>query len=107
MLNSSLNANTWSNDFNTEPKGKLHRNQFGANFGGPLWRSHHLYFFAAYEGLRQPETDNSGLQTVPTARRGPETFRKPTMPMGSLDVIYNPYSTHLVTDAKRKHLLYP
>ena len=36
MMNSSLNANTWSNDFNGATKGKLHRNQFGANVGGPL-----------------------------------------------------------------------
>ena len=99
LMNSSLNANTWSNDFNGATKGKLHRNQFGANVGGPLWRSHHLYFFGAYEGLRQPETDNSGLQTVPTALERTGDFSQTYNANGTLDVIYNPYSSHLVTDS--------
>ncbi|HET9101323.1 MAG TPA: TonB-dependent receptor, partial [Acidobacteriaceae bacterium] len=99
MLNSSLNANTWSNDNAGAPKGKLHRNQFGANVGGPLWRKHHLYFFAAYEGLRQPETDSSGYQTVPTALERSGDFSQTYNPDGSLDVIYNPYSSHQITDA--------
>jgi hypothetical protein len=67
MRNSSFDANTWANNFAGAPKGKLHRNQFGGNFSGPLWRRHNLFFFAGYEGLRQPETDSSGLITVPTA----------------------------------------
>ncbi|MGH9616323.1 MAG: carboxypeptidase regulatory-like domain-containing protein, partial [Acidobacteriaceae bacterium] len=99
MLNSSVNANTWSNDFNGAVKGKLHRNQFGANVGGPLWRSHHLYFFAAYEGLRQPETDSSGDLTVPTALEKTGDFSQTYNADGSLAVIYNPYTSTQVTDA--------
>ncbi len=99
MLNSSLNANTWANDNANAPKGKLHRNQFGVNVGGPLWKSHHLYFFAAYEGLRQPETDSSGFQTVPTALERSGDFSQTYNADGSLDVVYNPFSTHQVTDA--------
>lgn len=99
MLNSSLNANTWQNDNAGAPKGKLHRNQFGANIGGPLWKSHKLFFFAAYEGLRQPETDSSGLQTVPTAAERAGDFSHTFNADGTLDVIYNPFSTHQVTDA--------
>ena len=67
MRNDGLDANTWSGNNSGSPRGKFHRNQFGANAGGPLWRGHKLFFFGGYEGLRQPETDNSGLQTMPTA----------------------------------------
>lgn len=40
------------------------RNQFGGDFGGPLWRNH-TFFFLTYEGLRQRQgvTINSGVLT--------------------------------------------
>ena len=98
LLNSSLNANTWSNDDQGLPKGKLHRNQFGANVGGYIWKSHHVYFFAAYEGLRQPQTTSSGLQTVPTALERTGDFSQSFNADGSPVIIYNPYSTRAATD---------
>ncbi len=99
MRNSSLDANTWSNDFAGSPKGKLHRNQFGGNIGGPIWRLHNLFFFGAYEGLRQPQTEPSGLLSVPTAAERSGDFSSTYSANGTLDVIYNPFSTHQVTDA--------
>ena len=99
MRNSSLDANTWSNDFAGSPKGKLHRNQFGGNIGGPIWRRHNLFFFGAYEGLRQPQTEPSGLLSVPTAAERSGDFSSTYSANGTLDVIYNPFSTHQVTDA--------
>jgi hypothetical protein len=99
MRNSSFDANTWANDFAGAPKGKLHRNQFGGNFSGPLWRSHNLFFFAGYEGLRQPETDSSGLITVPTAAERSGDFSGTLNADGTPDIIYNPFSSHQVTDA--------
>ncbi|HKR83601.1 MAG TPA: TonB-dependent receptor [Terriglobales bacterium] len=92
--NSALDANSWSNDRNGAPKGLFHRNQFGATFGGPISRSRHLYFFAAYEGLRQPETDSMGPITVPTDAERNGDFSHTFNPDGSLQVIYNPFSTH-------------
>src|SRR5205814_5035637 len=65
MRNSALDANSWSNGHFGAPKGLFHRNQFGGNLGGPIVKNR-LFFFAAYEGLRQPETDST-LATVPTA----------------------------------------
>src|SRR5437868_1146965 len=67
--NSALDANSWGNGHNGAPKGLFHRNQFGGNIGGPISRRGRLFFFAAYEGLRQPETDSTGDSplTVPTA----------------------------------------
>ncbi len=97
MLNSGLNANLWSNDLNGAPKGKFHREQFGADTGGPIWMKHHLFFFGAYEGLRQPETDNSGLTTMPTQAETSGDFTHSYNQNGQPDVIYNPFSTHQVT----------
>src|SRR5205085_2702186 len=99
MRNSALDANSWSNDRDGAPKGLFHRNQFGATFGGPISRSHHLYFFGAYEGLRQPETDSVGPITLPTAAERAGDFSHTFNPDGSLQVIYNPFSTHQVTDS--------
>ena len=72
MRNSALDANSWSNGHYGAAKGLFHRNQFGGNFGGPVVRNR-LFFFAAYEGLRQPETDST-LATVPTAAMRREIF---------------------------------
>ncbi|HKW17196.1 MAG TPA: TonB-dependent receptor [Terriglobales bacterium] len=92
MRNSALDANTWNNGYFGAPKGLFHRNQFGGNVGGPISRSHHVFFFAAYEGLRQPETDSTSA-TVPTAAMRNGDFSELPYP------IYNPFSTHQVTDS--------
>ncbi|HEX4006190.1 MAG TPA: carboxypeptidase regulatory-like domain-containing protein [Acidobacteriaceae bacterium] len=97
MRNDGLDANSWSGNNSGSPRGKFHRNQYGANAGGPLWRKHNLFFFGAYEGLRQPETDNSGLQTMPTTAEVGGDFSHTYLPDGQLDVIYNPFSSRLVT----------
>ncbi len=38
------------------PRNNLKRNQFGGTFGGPIVKNH-LFFFTAYQGQRQIETD--------------------------------------------------
>lgn len=97
--NSALDANTWSNDQSGAPKNEFHRNQFGANLGGPISKRANLYFFAAYEGLRQPDTESSGFLTVPTAAERSGDFSQTYNADGTLDTIYNPFSTARVTDA--------
>jgi hypothetical protein len=96
MRNSALDANTWSNGYFGAPKGLFHRNQFGGNLGGPISRGGRLYFFAAYEGLRQPETDTTSA-TVPTAAMRNGDFSE--LPYQ----IYNPFSTHQVTVAGKTY----
>src|SRR5947209_4765892 len=66
--NSALDANSWSNGLSdpVTKKGLFHRNQFGGTFSGPISRSHHVFFFVDYEGLRQPDSPSSGFLTVPT-----------------------------------------
>ena len=55
LRNSWLDANTWSNKNatpgNITPRPNFHRNQFGANLGGPVWHTHRWFFFGGYEGL--------------------------------------------------------
>lgn len=101
MRNDALDANTWSNT-NAPPseisrKPKFHRNQFGANLGGPIWRSKHLFFFGAYEGLRQPGSYGRQLYTVPTEAERNGDFSQALLDNGQPDIIYNPFTTHLVT----------
>ncbi len=100
LRNSALDANTWSNDLSGAPKNQLHRNQFGGNIGGPLWKRANLFFFAAYEALRQPDTESSGFQTVPTALERSGDFSQNYNADGTLNVIYNPFSTRAATDSQ-------
>jgi Carboxypeptidase regulatory-like domain/TonB dependent receptor len=93
MRNSALDATSWSDNRNGGSKALFHRNQFGAYLSGPISKSHHLYFYGAYEGLRQPETDST-LTTVPTAAERSGDFSQTLNPDGSLQLIYNPFSTH-------------
>jgi len=49
------------------PRNNLKRNQFGGTFGGPILKNR-LFFFAAYQGQRQIQTDvQSEQQTFTTA----------------------------------------
>ena len=103
MRNSALDANTWSNK--NAPPGEItdrpnfHRNQFGANVSGPIWRAHHWFFFGGYEGLRQPGSLGRQLYTVPTSLERQGDFSQTFLSNGALDVIYDPYSTTQITDA--------
>src|SRR6185312_12807121 len=105
--NSALDANSWGNDHSVplSPKGLFHRNQFGATFAGPVSKGHHLFFFVDYEGLRQPDVESSGFLTVPTAKMHNGDFSELLAP-GCTSIcgqIYDPFSTHQVTDASGTH----
>ncbi len=103
LRNSALDANTWSNKNatpeNITPRPNFHRNQFGANLGGPIWRTKRWFFFGGYEGLRQPGSLGRMLFTVPTALERQGDFSQTYLANGSLDVIYDPNTTTQGTDA--------
>lgn len=99
----NLDATTWNNNTYVDPgcntyqcgrdkKGEFKRQQFGGNIGGPIWESKHLFFFGAYEGLRQPYS-GSAVMRVPTSLERQGDFSQTYNPDGSLAVIYNPFST--------------
>jgi hypothetical protein len=94
--NDNLDANTWSNNRGGAPRGEFKRNQFGGNLSGPIWASKNLFFFGAYEGLRQPYTAESGFLKVPTALERQGDFSQTYNDDGTLAVIYNPFSTRAI-----------
>ena len=59
-----LEANEWFSNFEGVPRSPLIRNQFGGNFGGPIWKNK-VFFFFDYNGRRDTV---SGVteRTVPT-----------------------------------------
>ncbi len=73
LRNKDLNANTFFNNEADIGRGAFTQNQFGANFGGPVYipklynGKDKTFFFVNYEGfrLRQGETF---VETVPTAQ---------------------------------------
>ncbi|MCU1294697.1 MAG: hypothetical protein JWP08_3547 [Bryobacterales bacterium] len=93
LQNSALNANSWSNNKYGLAKGPFKQNQFGGNVGGPILKRANLFFFGGYEGLRQPNTQSSGLLTVPTAAERAGDFSSTLNPDGTPDLIYNPFTT--------------
>lgn len=99
LQNSFLNANSWSNNRNGAPRGQFKQNQFGGNISGPLLKRWNLFFFGGYEGLRQPNTQNSGLVTVPTAAERAGDFSGVLNSDGSPNLIYNPFSTTALDDS--------
>src|ERR1700734_834052 len=65
VRNTITDANDWFNDRSGIPIPPVHRHDFGATFGGPIWKNKTFFFFD-YEGLR-----SSNMQTyragVPSA----------------------------------------
>lgn len=50
----ALNANSWENNRNRQPKRNYHFNQFGGNIGGPVVKNK-VFFFFDYDGQRNSE----------------------------------------------------
>jgi hypothetical protein len=48
-------ANTWANNYNKVAKGVFHQNQFGATFGGPLFRNYSSSWIMRASEKRRPE----------------------------------------------------
>jgi Carboxypeptidase regulatory-like domain len=67
--NSTMDANSWSNNRSSAPKPERRQDIFGGTFGGPLMRNK-LFFFGNYQGTR---FDAPGFETVSVA---PETWRR-------------------------------
>ncbi len=73
--NQDLNANFYFNNINSQPRDHIVFNQFGANVGGPI-KHNKLFFFAAFEGFRLPQTytEPTGTVLTPNAIQGLFTY---------------------------------
>ncbi len=67
--NSSMDANSWSNNRSSAPKPERRQDIYGGTFGGPLMKNT-LFFFGNYQGTR---FDAPGFETVSVA---PEAWRR-------------------------------
>ncbi|MGH9627305.1 MAG: hypothetical protein ACRD7E_02925, partial [Bryobacteraceae bacterium] len=92
LRNNNLDANSWSNNRVGLPRVLFQRNQFGGSVGGPIWRSKRLFFFTAYEGLRQG-SPGTNISSVPTERQRQGDFSQTRNANGTLATIYNPFTT--------------
>src|SRR5262245_498708 len=91
-----LNANSWFNNKIGRKKSVFHRNDFGANLGGPVYipklydGRNKTYFFFSYEGYRWPQTSDPGQQTIPLAEMINGDFSGWKDSAGNMIPIYDP-----------------
>ncbi len=72
LRNSDLDAADFFSNRNRAPKNPLHRNQYGATFGGPI-KHNKIFFFASYEGFRQVAPTVSTTRVPTDAERAQVT----------------------------------
>ncbi len=73
--NQDLNSNFYYNNINGLPRDHIVFNQFGGTVGGPI-RRNKLFFFAAFEAFRLPQTytEPTGMILAPGALGGVFTY---------------------------------
>lgn len=92
LRNNVLDANSWQNNRSGQPRVSFQRNQFGGSLGGPILKSKRLFFFGAYEGLRQG-SPGTNISTVPTELQRQGDFSQTRNANGTLSAIYNPFTS--------------
>ncbi len=94
-----FNANSWLNNKLGRQKSVFHRNDYGANVGGPVYipglynGKNKTYFFVSYEGYRWPQTIDPTQLTIPTQDMLRGDFSALKNADGSLIPIYDPTTT--------------
>lgn len=94
-----LNANSWLNNKLGRQKSIFHRNDFGANVGGPVYLPkvydgrNKTFFFFSYEGYRFPSTAGVSQLTLPTQQMVNGDFSQWVSSKGALIPIYDPTTT--------------
>ncbi|MFN7919108.1 MAG: carboxypeptidase regulatory-like domain-containing protein [Bryobacteraceae bacterium] len=94
-----LNANSWLNNKLGRQKSIFHRNDYGANVGGPVWipklydGKNRTWFFFSMEGYRFPATAGVSQLTIPTTNMVKGDFTDWTTRAGAIIPIYDPSTT--------------
>src|SRR5436190_857866 len=91
LRNSEFDANSFFSNRNGVPLGSFKRNQFGADFSGPV-RKDKTFFLVDYSGLRERSVSTT-TTSVPTALQRAGDFSKTLAANGQQVVIFNPFST--------------
>jgi hypothetical protein len=107
LQNDVLNANSWANDRVGAKKTVFQSNQFGGNFGGPLWKSKKVYFFAGYEGLRQGAAATYTTSVPTVQERGGDFSDYLNAPSGSPSPIFDPSTTATAADGTFTRTQFP
>ena len=98
VRNGHLDANNWFSNRDAVERPLVKRNQFGFNFGGPLWipglyeQRDRTFVFGSYEGLRQ-QTPVPITLTMPTVAEREGDFSRTFNGDGTPVTIYDPFST--------------
>ncbi|SFR98161.1 Carboxypeptidase regulatory-like domain-containing protein [Granulicella pectinivorans] len=91
LQNTLLNANSFNNKYTGTPRASSHLNTFGFSISGPII-TNKLFAMYTYEDLRQVIPDPF-VVSVPTDLQKVGDFSQTYNADGSLQVIYDPYST--------------
>jgi len=104
LRNDHMDANSWDNNKFGNTKPTFQRHQFGGNIGGPIWKRRKIFFFSAFEALKQGQPA-AFVGTVPTAAMKQGDFSHVLNNDGSLAVIYDPFTT--VVDSNGNYIRTP
>jgi len=91
IRNSEFDANSFFSNKNNVPLASFKRNQFGADFSGPI-RPDKTFFLLDYAGLRERSASSSTF-TVPTDLQRSGDFSQTLAANSRQIVIFNPFST--------------
>ena len=80
--NDDLNANTYFQNKNNQPRGVFKQNEFGGSLGGPIVKDK-LFYFGSYQGTRQRNGLASGL-CASTVLSPPLTDTRDRQTLGAL-----------------------
>jgi Carboxypeptidase regulatory-like domain len=92
-----LDANSWANNANNQPKSVQSLDEYGFTLGGPVWLPHlyngrdRTFFFGGWEGYKQKINLSQGI-SVPTLAQRNGDFSQTFNSSGQLITIYNPNS---------------
>ncbi|HEV8145813.1 MAG TPA: TonB-dependent receptor [Bryobacteraceae bacterium] len=105
LQNDKLNAATFFNNLNNQPRTIRRKNTFGGSLGGPVVLPkiydgrNKTFFFFNYERTRNP-SPGSALVTVPTLLERKGDFSKTVDAQGRPIVIYDPLTTNAAGTAR-------
>ena len=92
--NDKLNANSWTNNFESLIRPATRWNNFGGTFGGPI-KKDKLFFFVDYQGSRLDTPTSISTTTVYTSAERTGDFSallNPALNGGKPVQLYNPFS---------------